>query len=430
MTDATAPHVKPMQGIRIIDVSSFLAGPFCATQLAEFGAEVIKLELPKVGDALRKFGTITECGDSLAWLQECRNKKSATLDLRKAAGAELLKRLVKQADVLVENFQPGTMEKWGLGWDVLKAVNQGLVMVRISGFGQTGPYSPRPGFGRIGNAFGGLSYLAGYPDRPPVTPGSATIPDYLAGLYGALGIMFALRARDITGRGQFIDIGLYEPVFRILDELAAAYHSRGYVRERMGPGTVNVVPHSHYPTKDGKWIAIACTSDKIFARLAKLLGEPSLAGDGKWGKSRTAIATAPRSTPGSRAGRKSICWQSSSSSAMASRCRAGPSTRSLRSSPIRTIGRAKTSPSSKTRAWARLPCRTYARGSPTHRARSHGWGRGSGNTTAMSIAVCSGYRRASCAPCRTRRSSERPRQAIARSCKSSPVAAFRMERPR
>ena len=286
MTDAAAPQhsVKPLQGIRIIDVSSFLAGPFCATQLAEFGAEVIKLELPKVGDALRKFGTITECGDSLAWLQECRNKKSATLDLRKAAGAELLKRLVKQADVLVENFQPGTMEKWGLGWDVLKAVNQGLVMVRISGFGQTGPYSPRPGFGRIGNAFGGLSYLAGYPDRPPVTPGSATIPDYLAGLYGALGIMFALRARDITGRGQFIDIGLYEPVFRILDELAAAYHSRGYVRERMGPGTVNVVPHSHYPTKDGKWIAIACTSDKIFARLAKLLGEPSLAGDGKWGK--------------------------------------------------------------------------------------------------------------------------------------------------
>jgi len=286
MTDAPAPQhsVKPLQGLRIIDVSSFLAGPFCATQLAEFGAEVIKLELPKVGDALRKFGTITECGDSLAWLQECRNKKSATLDLRKAAGAELLKRLVKQADVLVENFQPGTMEKWGLGWDVLKAVNQGLVMVRISGFGQTGPYSPRPGFGRIGNAFGGLSYLAGYPDRPPVTPGSATIPDYLAGLYGALGIMFALRARDITGRGQFIDIGLYEPVFRILDELAAAYHSRGYVRERMGPGTVNVVPHSHYPTKDGKWIAIACTSDKIFARLAKLLGEPSLAGEGKWGK--------------------------------------------------------------------------------------------------------------------------------------------------
>jgi crotonobetainyl-CoA:carnitine CoA-transferase CaiB-like acyl-CoA transferase len=286
MSDAVAPHpaVKPLQGIRIIDVSSFLAGPFCSTQLAEFGAEVIKLELPKVGDALRKFGTITKSGDSLPWLQECRNKKSATLDLRKPEGADILKRLVSQADVLVENFQPGTMEKWGLGWEALNKHNHKLVMVRISGFGQTGPYSPRPGFGRIGNAFGGLSYLAGYPDRPPVTPGSATIPDYLAGLYGALGVMFALRARDMTGRGQFIDIGLYEPIFRILDELAASYHHSGYVRERMGPGTVNVVPHSHYPTKDGKWIAIACTSDKIFARLAELQGAPGLAGEGKWGK--------------------------------------------------------------------------------------------------------------------------------------------------
>jgi crotonobetainyl-CoA:carnitine CoA-transferase CaiB-like acyl-CoA transferase len=186
--------------------------------------------------------------------------------------------------VLVENFQPGTLEKWGLGWDILKALNQKLVMVRISGFGQTGPYSHRPGFGRIGNAFGGLSYLAGYPDRPPVTPGSATIPDYMAGLYGALGVMLALRARDTTGRGQFIDIALYEPIFRILDELTAVYHHNGYVRERMGPGTVNVVPHSHYPTKDGKWIAIACTSDKIFARLAALQGKPQLAGEGKWGK--------------------------------------------------------------------------------------------------------------------------------------------------
>jgi crotonobetainyl-CoA:carnitine CoA-transferase CaiB-like acyl-CoA transferase len=265
--------VKPLEGVRIIDVSSFLAGPFCSTQLAEFGAEVIKIELPLVGDALRKFGTITKAGDSLPWL-----------DLRKPEGGEILRRLVSRADVLVENFQPGTLEKWGLGWDVLETRNQKLVMVRISGFGQTGPYASRPGFGRIANAFGGLSYLAGYPDRPPVTPGSATIPDYLAGLYGAFGVMLALRARDVTGRGQSIDIGLYEPIFRILDELAAAYHHTGFVRERMGPGTVNAVPHSHYPTKDGKWIAIACTSDKIFARLAELQGEPALAGEGKWGK--------------------------------------------------------------------------------------------------------------------------------------------------
>jgi succinyl-CoA:(S)-malate CoA-transferase subunit B len=276
--------VKPLTGIRVIDVSSFLAGPFCSTQLAEFGAEVIKIELPVVGDALRKFGTITKAGDSLPWLQECRNKKSVTLDLRKPQGAEILKRLVSNADVLAENFQPGTLEKWGLGWEVLETRNRRLIMVRISGFGQTGPYSSRPGFGRIANAFGGLSYLAGYPDLPPVTPGSATIPDYLAGLYGAFGVMLALRARDVTGRGQFIDIGLYEPIFRILDELTAAYHHNGFVRERMGPGTVNAVPHSHYPTKDGKWIAIACTSDKIFARLAELRGEPALAGEGKWGK--------------------------------------------------------------------------------------------------------------------------------------------------
>ena len=195
MPDGSIPAVKPMQGIRVLDVSTFLAGPFCTTQLAEFGAEVIKIELPEVGDALRKFGTMTSCGDLLPWLSESRNKKCVTLDLRKPEGAELLKRFVMQADVLVENFQPGTLEKWGLGWEELKKYNHKLIMARISGFGQTGPYSPRPGFGRIGNAFGGLSYLAGFPDRPPVTPGSATIPDYMAGIYGAMGVLLALRAR-------------------------------------------------------------------------------------------------------------------------------------------------------------------------------------------------------------------------------------------
>jgi succinyl-CoA:(S)-malate CoA-transferase subunit B len=278
----TEPEIMPLDGCRVIDVSSFLAGPFCSTQLAEFGAEVIKLELPGGGDALRKFGTITACGDSLPWLSECRNKKTATLDLRKPEGAALLKRLVATADIFVENFQPGTLEKWGLGWDVLKEINPRLIMVRISGYGQTGPYRDRPGFGRIGNAFGGLSFLAGYPDRPPVTPGSATIPDYLAGLYGAFGALLAMQALHKTGRGQVVDIGLYEPVFRILDELAPAYALKGFVRQRMGPGTVNVVPHSHYPTKDGRWIAIACTSDKIFARLAVAMEAPELADDDKW----------------------------------------------------------------------------------------------------------------------------------------------------
>ncbi len=156
-------------------------------------------------------------------------------------------------------------------------------MVRITGYGQTGPYRDRPGFGRIANAFGGLSFLAGYPDRPPVTPGSATIPDYLAGIYGALGAMYALRARDLTGEGQVVDIGLYEPVFRILDEIAAVYHQSGAVRQRMGPGTVNAVPHSHYPSQDGRWLAIACTTDKIFERLAKAMGRADVIGDGEDG---------------------------------------------------------------------------------------------------------------------------------------------------
>jgi crotonobetainyl-CoA:carnitine CoA-transferase CaiB-like acyl-CoA transferase len=274
---------QALDGIRVLDVATFLAGPFCATQLAEFGAEVIKVELPRIGDPTRRFGTMTACGDSLPWLSESRNKHCITLDLRKPDGAALLQRLVAQSDVLVENFQPGTMESWGLGWDALKAVNPRLVMVRISGYGQTGPYKDRPGFGRIGNAFGGLSFLAGYPDRAPVTPGSATIPDYMAGIYGALGALLALRARETTGRGQVVDIGLYEPIFRILDELAPAFAHTGYVRQRMGPGTVNVVPHSHYPTKDGRWVAIACTNDKIFARLAAAMEQPTLAEPERWG---------------------------------------------------------------------------------------------------------------------------------------------------
>ena len=275
--------LQPLDNIRVIDVSSFLAGPFCSTQLAEFGAQVYKVELPRIGDPLRRFGTITKNGDSLPWLSECRNKKSITLDMRTPEGVRLMKRLVEQADVFVENFQPGTLEKWGLGWDTLKEINPKLVMVRISGYGQTGPYRDRPGFGRIANAFGGLSFLAGYPDRPPVTPGSATIPDYMAGLYGALGVLLALQARHRTGRGQMIDIGLYEPIFRILDEIAPAYSYKGLVRQRMGPATVNVVPHSHYPTKDGRWIAIACTNDKIYQRLAVAMGEPHMAEPQNWG---------------------------------------------------------------------------------------------------------------------------------------------------
>ena len=277
---------SPMQGVRVLDCATFIAGPACATFLGEFGAEVIKVELPKIGCPLRKFGTPTEGADTLPWMSESRNKQSLTLDLRTPEGAAILKDLVSQADILVENFQPGTMEEWGVGWEALHACNPRLVMVRISAYGQTGPYRDRPGFGRIANAFGGLSYLAGYPDRAPVTPGSATLPDYMSGMFGAMGALFALRVAERTGIGQVVDIGLYESIFRILDELAPAYAYAGKVRERMGPGTVNVVPHSHYPTKDGRWIAIACTNDKIFARFAEVAGHPELAGGGKWGTTR------------------------------------------------------------------------------------------------------------------------------------------------
>ncbi len=279
-TDTTA---GALDGVRVLDIATFIAGPFCATLLAEFGAEVIKVELPGLGDPLRQFGSRTDCGETLVWLSESRNKKSVTLDLRTADGAELFKRLVAEADVVCENFQTGTLEGWGLGYDTLKATNPGLIMLRVTGYGQTGPYAGRPGFGRIANAFGGLSFLAGYPDRAPVTPGSATLPDYMSGLFGAFGVLMALRARERTGVGQVIDIGLYESIFRVLDELASAYDTFGFVRQRMGPGTVNAVPHSHYPTRDGKWVAIACTSDKIFARLARLIDRPEVAGAGSYG---------------------------------------------------------------------------------------------------------------------------------------------------
>jgi succinyl-CoA:(S)-malate CoA-transferase subunit B len=251
--------------------------------MAEFGAEVIKVEMPGVGDPCRRLGTVTETGDTLVWLSEARNKKSITLNLKSAKGQTILKSLVAETDVLCENFRPGTLEGWNLGWETLRARNPKLVMLRVSGYGQTGPYAAKPGFGRIGNAFGGISFLAGDPDRPPATPGSATLADYMAGLYGAFGVVMALRCADATGIGQQIDIGLYEPIFRILDELAPAYDKFGFIRQRMGAPTVNVCPHSHYPTRDGRWVAIACTNDKIFGRLAALMGHADVAGDGRYG---------------------------------------------------------------------------------------------------------------------------------------------------
>lgn len=266
-----------LTGVRVLDAATFLAAPFCGTILADFGAEVIKVEQPDVGDPLRKFGTPTECGDTLVWMSEARNKKSVTLDLRRTAGAALFLKLVEQSDVVLENFRPGTLEKWGLGWDQLRKVNPRLVMLRVSAYGQNGPYRSRPGFARIAHAFSGLAYLAGEPGRTPVVPGSTALADYTTGLWGAIGVMMALRVAEQTGEGQVVDVALYESMFRLLDELAGAYAKSGFVRQRLGPDTVNACPHSHYQTSDGQWIAIACTSDRMFARLAEVMDRAELA---------------------------------------------------------------------------------------------------------------------------------------------------------
>jgi len=281
---------RPLAGIRVLDIATFLAAPLCATIMAEFGAEVIKIEQPGSGDTMRKFGTPTERGgDTLAWLSEARNKRSITLDLRHPEGKALFLRLIEQSDVLCENFRPGTLDRWDLGWNVLSATNPRLVVLRVSGYGQTGPYRGRPGFARIAHAFGGLSYLAGERGGTPVVPGSTSLADYMSGLYGAVGVLMALRARDRDGAGQEIDMALYESVFRALDEMAPAYARHGVVRERQGAATVNVCPHSHYPTRDGKWVAIACTTDKMFSRFAQVIGRPELAAGDRWGDVRARL---------------------------------------------------------------------------------------------------------------------------------------------
>jgi crotonobetainyl-CoA:carnitine CoA-transferase CaiB-like acyl-CoA transferase len=282
----------PLEGVRVLDIATFVAAPFASTIMSEFGAEVIKVENPQGGDPWRHYGTKTaRNGDTLAWMTESRNKTSVTLDLRTPEGVDILKRLVKVSDVMCENFRPGTLEKWGLGWDVLNAINPGLVLLRVSGYGQTGPYKQRPGFARIAQAFGGLTYLAGMPDGPPVTPGSTSLADYTSGLYGAVGIMMALKSRDQTGEGQVIDMALYESIFRFLDEMIPAYAKDGTVRQREGMGTKLACPHGHFQTGDDKWVSIACTSDRMFERLAKVMGQPELVGPDMYQMTEPRIAS-------------------------------------------------------------------------------------------------------------------------------------------
>lgn len=274
--------IKPLEGVRVLDAATFLAAPFCGTILADFGADVIKLEQPGVGDPLRRFGTPSECGDTYVWLTEGRNKRLATLDLRKEEGASLFKELVRKSDVVLENFRPGTMQKWGLGYEELSRINPKIVMLSVSAYGQTGPYAKRPGFARIAHGFGGLSYLAGEPGRAPAVPGSTSLADYLSGMWGAIGVLIALRVVEQTGRGQIVDIALYESVFRVLDELVPLFGKENIVRERMGADVANTVPHSHYQAADGVWFSLACSSERMFQRLTEAMGQPELAHDPRY----------------------------------------------------------------------------------------------------------------------------------------------------
>ena len=273
----------PLDGIRVLDIATFVAAPFAGACLAEFGADVIKIEKPGVGDSLRQLGTESDTGDSYWWLNDARNKRCITLDLKHPRGAEMFKRLVADSDVVLENFRPGTLERWGLGFEALRAINPGLVMLRVSAYGQEGPKSHLPGFARIAQAYAGLSYLTGQPDTPPLIAGSTTLADYLSGLYGAYGVLLALRARDKSGQGQYIDIALHDGIFRFLDEFAAVYSKTGYVRERNGTETDSSVPHSHYATGDGQWVAIACTNDKMYQRFVKVIGNLELADEERFG---------------------------------------------------------------------------------------------------------------------------------------------------
>lgn len=281
----------PLAGVRVLDLATVIAGPYSAAILGEFGAEVLKIEQPKGGCSLRGFGTPTSVGDTLTWLSEARNKKSVTLDLRTPEGSHLLRELAKTADILVENFRPGTMERWGIGWEELHELNPKLIMLRVTGYGQTGPYKDRPGFARVAHGVGGLAYLTGMPKGTPVTPGSTTLGDYMTGLYGCIGILMALRYREDTGIGQYIDASLYESVFRCSDELAPAYGMYGVVRERSGPNNNTFAcPNGHFPTRDGKWVAISCATDKLFVRLTEAMQRPELAADHVYGLQETRLA--------------------------------------------------------------------------------------------------------------------------------------------
>ena len=270
---------KPLDGIKVLELGNFVAAPFAGKIFGEFGAEVIKVEDPKSGDSIRNWRVMHK-GTSLWWYVHARNKKSITLNLREAEGQEMVRELVKDADVVIENFRPGTLEKWGIGYEDLKKINPSIIMTRISGYGQTGPYRDKVGFGSVAESMGGLRYLTGFPDRPPVRVGLA-IGDSIAGLYAVNGTLMALRARDIDPlkRGQYVDVALTEAVFSLLEGVLPEYDLKGIVRERTGATLEGIAPSNTYLCADGKYIVIAANSDGIFKRFMEAIGRTDLAED-------------------------------------------------------------------------------------------------------------------------------------------------------
>ena len=269
---------KPLAGLKVIELGTLIAGPFCTRIMAEFGAEVIKVESPDGGDPLRKWRKLYE-GTSLWWYIQARNKKSVTANLKHPEGREFVRKLIAGADIVVENFRPGVLEKLGLGWDVLQADNPGLVMVRLSGFGQTGPYKDQPGFGAVGESMGGLRYITGFADRPPVRTG-ISIGDSIAALWGAIGALMALRHKEVNGgAGQVVDVALYEAIFAMMESLVPEFDVLGFVRERTGNIMPGITPSSTHTTRDGKHVTIGANGDAIFKRFMRAIDRADLADD-------------------------------------------------------------------------------------------------------------------------------------------------------
>ena len=268
----------PLADLVVIEMGTLIAGPFCGQILGDFGAQVIKLEDPKTGDPMRQWGRSLPKGQSPWWPVIGRNKQSVGLDLRKPEGQQVARDLIAGADVVIENFRPGAMEKWGLGYEALSALNPKLIMARVSGFGQTGPYAQRPGYGLIGEAMGGLRYVTGEPDRAPSRAG-VSIGDSLAAMHAVMGITMALHERARSGRGQWIDIALYESVLGVMENLVTEYDLTGYVRERAGSVLPGIAPSNAYPCAGGELILIGGNGDTVYARLTEAMGRPDLATD-------------------------------------------------------------------------------------------------------------------------------------------------------